>query len=122
MIVSDDCWRLSFISRICAEVSEKNAVSEPETKAETHNNKANINAIAITDEGSNCPNEIMDKDVVIKSLRFSYYSGCPPWLLNRSQLLGIFAFVFFDSSAVSFNITFAEVGESITFIGDLRRT
>ena len=76
-MVSDDCWRLSVISRICDEVSEKNAVSDPETKAETHNNKTNINAIAITDEGSNCPNSIIDIGVVIKSLRFSFYSFCP---------------------------------------------
>ena len=70
MIVSEDGVRLSFISRICCEVSEKNAVSDPETNAETHNNRANTTAIAITDEGSNCPKAIIDKYVVVKSLRF----------------------------------------------------
>lgn len=70
MMVSDEAERLSFISRICDEVSEKNAVSEPETKAETHNNKAKITAIAMRDDGSNCPKAMIDKGVVIKSLRF----------------------------------------------------
>ena len=70
IMVSDVCERLSFISRIWVEVSEKNAVSDPETKAETHNNRANTTAITMTDEGSNCPKAMIDKYVVVKSLRF----------------------------------------------------
>jgi hypothetical protein len=50
-------------------VSEKNAVSDPETNAETHNNKANTSAIVITDEGSNCPKAMIDKYVSVKSLQ-----------------------------------------------------
>jgi hypothetical protein len=68
-MVSELGWRLSFISRICCEVSEKNAVSDPETNAETHNNKANTSAIVITDEGSNCPKAMIDKYVSVKSLQ-----------------------------------------------------